>query len=118
MAGRVHDHPELELAAPVSLSICCFRFIPSGLPSGAEADVYVSQLNNRLMTTIQHDGRSFCSNALLEGKWALRACIVNYRTESEDVDELLTAAVELGRRIDREIRPPALRPPGWEEPPG
>jgi hypothetical protein len=63
------------------------------------------------MTAVQRDGRAFCSNALLEGRWALRACIVNYRTESEDVDELLAAAVELGRRMDREIRPPSLRPP-------
>jgi glutamate/tyrosine decarboxylase-like PLP-dependent enzyme len=118
MGARVQSHPELELAVPVALSICCFRFVPSGLPTGAESDAYVSGLNNRLMTTIQHDGRAFCSNALLDGRWALRACIVNYRTESEDVDELLAAAVELGRRIDREIRPPSLRPTGWEKTPG
>lgn len=118
MAARVEDHPELEMAAPVQLSICCFRFVPADLPRGAEADEYVSRLNDRLMTTIQHDGRAFCSNALLDGRWALRACIVNYRTEAEDVDELLEAAVELGRRLDREIRPPSFRPRGWEAPTG
>jgi glutamate/tyrosine decarboxylase-like PLP-dependent enzyme len=111
MAARVESHPELELAAPVTLSICCFRFVPSDLPPGPDVDEYVSRLNSRLMTAVQRDGRAFCSNALLEGRWALRSCIVNYRTESEDVDELLAAAVELGRRMDREIRPPSLRPP-------
>jgi hypothetical protein len=78
----------------------------------------VSRLNNRLMTAIQHDGRAFCSNALLEGRWALRACIVNYRTESQDVDALLAAAVELGWRIDQQVRPPSLRPAGSSQPAG
>ena len=70
---------------------------------------YVSELNERLMTEIQLDGRAFCSNAMLDGRWALRACIVNYRTEAPDVDVLLDLAVELGRRLDGELRPAALR---------
>jgi glutamate/tyrosine decarboxylase-like PLP-dependent enzyme len=116
MGARVGEHPDLELAAPVGLSICCFRFVPSDLPPGPESDEYVSRLNNRLMTTIQHDGRAFCSNALLEGRWALRACIVNYRTESEDVDALLGVAVDLGWHIDQEMRPAWLRPAGSGQP--
>jgi aromatic-L-amino-acid/L-tryptophan decarboxylase len=118
LGARVQDHPDLELAAPVGLSICCFRFVPADLPPGPEAAEYVSRLNNRLMTAIQHDGRAFCSNALLEGRWALRACIVNYRTESQDVDALLAAAVELGWRIDQQVRPPSLRPAGSSQPAG
>src|SRR5439155_21027369 len=99
MGERVEHHPELELAAPVGLSICCFRYVPPGLVPGPESDAYISRLNERVMTEIQLDGRAFCSNALLDGVWALRACIVNFRTEAEDVDALLDLTVELGRRV-------------------
>ncbi len=105
MGAMVEEHPELELASPVGLSICCFRYVPPGLAVGPDRDAYVSELNERLMTEIQRDGRAFCSNALLDGRWALRACIVNYRTEADDVDATLEVAVELGRRLDAELRP-------------
>jgi glutamate/tyrosine decarboxylase-like PLP-dependent enzyme len=104
MGARVEEHPELELAAPVGLSICCFRYVPEGLPEGPERNAYVSELNDHLMSHLQADGRAFCSNAYLDGTWALRACIVNYRTEAADVDALLDVAVELGRDLDRELR--------------
>jgi glutamate/tyrosine decarboxylase-like PLP-dependent enzyme len=109
MGDRVETHPELELAAPVGLSICCFRYVPPSLPAGVDDKEYVSTLNERLMTKIQLDGRAFCSNAFLDGAWALRACIVNFRTEADDVDALLDLAVELGRRLDAELRPQAPR---------
>jgi glutamate/tyrosine decarboxylase-like PLP-dependent enzyme len=109
MGTLVERHAELELAAPVGLSICCFRFVPTGLPAGPERDAYVSALNDRLMTEIQRDGRAFCSNAMLDGRWALRACIVNFRTEAQDVEATLDVAVELGRRLDAELRPASLR---------
>jgi len=108
MGARVSAHPELELAAPVGLSICCFRYVPPGLPETEGRDDYVSRLNERLMGRIQLDGRAYCSNAFLDGRWALRACIVNYRTEAPDVDALLDGAVELGRRLDAEMRPESL----------
>jgi hypothetical protein len=48
------------------------------------------------------DGRAFCSNAVLGGRYWLRACIVNFRTEAEDADALLEAIVDIGRRLHRE----------------
>jgi glutamate/tyrosine decarboxylase-like PLP-dependent enzyme len=97
--------PELEATAPVTLSIACFRYVPPDLdPADAGVPAYLDQLNERLMSAIQADGRSFCSNAVLGGRYCLRACIVNFRTEAVDVDRLLDVAVELGRTIDRELR--------------
>src|SRR5204863_5856221 len=71
MGAKVEAHPELELAAPVGLSICCFRYVPRDLPAGVDRDDYLSRLNERLMGRIQADGRAFVSNALLDGRWAL-----------------------------------------------
>ena len=67
------------------------------------------ELNNRLMTAIQLDGRVYCSNAVLDGRFCLRSCIVNYRTEADDMDALLDVASELGAKLDAELRPEALR---------
>jgi aromatic-L-amino-acid decarboxylase len=110
MGARVAERADLELAVPVSLSICCFRYVPVDLPAGGSRDEYLNELNERLMTEIQLDGRAFCSNAILNGRFVLRACIVNFRTEAEDCDALLELAIELGARLDAELRPESQRP--------
>jgi aromatic-L-amino-acid decarboxylase len=102
MGERVKERPELELMAPVGLSICCFRYVPPGLPAGPDREEYLDRLNERLMTEIQLDGRAFCSNAVPHGHFALRACIVNFRTEAADCDRLLDVAAEIGARLHRD----------------
>jgi aromatic-L-amino-acid decarboxylase len=110
MAARVEERPEFELSAPVVLSICCFRYVPPDLPAYAPGrEEYLDELNERIMTDIHLDGRAYCSNAILDGRFVLRACIVNFRTEAEDVDATLDVAAELGERLDAELRPAALR---------
>jgi aromatic-L-amino-acid/L-tryptophan decarboxylase len=104
MAARVEVRPEFELCAPPCLSICCFRYVPEGLADSPDSEEYLNLLNQRLMTEIQLDGRAFCSNAVLEGRFVLRACIVNFRTEADDVDALLDVAAELGAKLDAELR--------------
>lgn len=96
----VEERPEFELATPVSLSICCFRYRPEGVTD----EEYLNSLNERIMHEIQRDGRVYCSNAVLEGRFVLRACIVNFRTEAEHVEELLDVAAELGAQLDSELR--------------
>jgi glutamate/tyrosine decarboxylase-like PLP-dependent enzyme len=115
LGARVEEEPEFELMAPVGLSITCFRYVPPDLSAPdprhlrPECDAYLDELNNRLMTEIQLDGRVYCSNAVLDGRFCLRSCIVNYRTEAEDVDALLEVASELGAKLDGELRPEGLR---------
>jgi aromatic-L-amino-acid decarboxylase len=109
LGARVEERPDFELAIPVGLSICCFRYVPPGLPRGEGREAYLSVLNERLMTDAQQDGRTFFSNAVLGGRFVLRACIVNFRTEAEDLDATLDVAAEIGARLDAELRPAGLR---------
>jgi aromatic-L-amino-acid/L-tryptophan decarboxylase len=104
MGARVTERADFELMTPVRLSICCFRYMPENLPNAPGRDAYLDRINERLMTEIQLDGRAFCSNAVLHGRFALRICIVNFRTEASDLDALLDVAAELGARIDDEMR--------------
>jgi aromatic-L-amino-acid/L-tryptophan decarboxylase len=92
----VDDHPDFELMAPVSLSICCFRYAPAAL--GGDED-RLDRLNERLMMAVMSDGRVYCSNAVLNGRFCLRACIVNFRTEAEHLELLLEVAAEHGARL-------------------
>ena len=82
--------------APVGLSVCCFRYAPATVQDDEEA---LDRLNERLMTAIQADGRTYCSNAVIGGRFCLRACVVNFRTEADDMETLLAVASEHGARL-------------------
>lgn len=90
----VVEHPDFELMTPVNLSICCFRYAPERLRGNEEA---LDRLNEHIMVASQADGRVFISNAVANGRFCLRACIVNFRTEAEHLERLLAVAEELGR---------------------
>jgi aromatic-L-amino-acid/L-tryptophan decarboxylase len=113
----VDERDEFELAAPVGLSICCFRYVPHDLPDSDHREEYLNRLNERLLTEIQLDGRAYCSNAVLRGRFVLRACIVNFRTEAPDVERLLEVAAERGAEIDRTLRGSGQTPALVEVPP-
>ena len=92
----VEEREEWELMCPPRLSICCFRHRPRGW-TGSEEEL--DRHNERLMTAIHADGRVYCSNAVIDGRFGLRACIVNFRTEAQDVERLLDVAEELARGL-------------------
>jgi len=94
LAARVEEHPDFELLA-TGLSICCFRYRPAGLDDEEE----LNRLNESLLTELQMDGRVFPSNAIVDGRFCLRTCIVNFRTEAEDLDRVLEVAAELGSML-------------------
>jgi aromatic-L-amino-acid decarboxylase len=106
LAELVQEHDELQLMAPVELSICCFRYVPRDL-RGAVEDEYLDRLNERLMAAVQADGRVYFSNAVLRDRFVLRCCFVNFRTEAEHVEAAVAVATELGARLDAEMRPTA-----------
>lgn len=97
---RASAHDELEtVGPPPELSIACFRYVPRALRGDREAEQYVNALNERLMAELQLGGRVFPSNAVIDGRFAIRACIVNFRTEVPDIDALVDEAVAHGRRL-------------------
>jgi len=83
----VSEADDFELLAPVELSICCFRYRPAHVSSDAELD----RLNERIMELVQKGGRAYVSNATVNGHFALRACITNFRTTKSDIDETIAA---------------------------
>ena len=87
------------MGQPPQLSIACFRYVPRELRGDPAAEPYLNALNERLMAELQLGGRVFPSNAVIDGRFAIRACIVNFRTEVADVDALVELSVANGRRL-------------------
>jgi aromatic-L-amino-acid/L-tryptophan decarboxylase len=98
----VEQHPEFEPLTQ-SLSITTFRYVParfSTVPRTPEVEEYVDRLNQELLARIEQSGKAFLSNAVVDGRFALRACIVNFRTSRQNVDALLPLVAQLGREAD------------------
>ena len=104
--------PEIETFTS-DLSIATFRFVPERL-RGAETEngEYLDRLNTELLTRLQNGGEAYVSNAVLGGRFVLRACIVNFRTRAADVDSLPGIVVRIGRETDRELREKPADAPG------
>ena len=89
-----------------SLSIATFRYVPHDLKEGGkDAEAYLNELNREILTRIEGSGEAFVSNAVIDGKFALRACIVNFRTTASHIEALPRLVVRLGSAADAELRP-------------
>jgi len=95
---RAAEHPELE-AVTHNLSITTFRYVPPAIDRRASDQHALNDLNERILTALQRSGRAYVSNAVVDGRYVLRACIVNFRTASEDLQLLLDAVLEIGRSL-------------------
>ena len=90
-------HDELE-ALTCSLSIATFRYVPR---DGARGDEELDALNSAILAKVQKEGAVYLSNAIVGGRFALRASIVNFRTTSADIGALIDATVAAGRALSR-----------------
>jgi glutamate/tyrosine decarboxylase-like PLP-dependent enzyme len=90
--ARVAAEPRLEPLGS-ELSITCFRYVPEGWSDG-EA---LNGLNRRILETLNAEGRVYMSPTTLDGRYSLRAAIVNFRTAAPDVDFLVDEVLRLGR---------------------
>jgi aromatic-L-amino-acid decarboxylase len=98
LAQIIEESDDFELVAPAPLSIVCFRLLQrGGNPVGGLPET--DDFNTRLMVEVQRDGDSYLSNATINGRFALRACIVNYRTTDADVERLLSTIRRVAQRL-------------------
>jgi aromatic-L-amino-acid decarboxylase len=106
VAAAIHAaaaaHPELE-AATLALSIATFRYVPPGLDlEGEPREAYLNELNQDVLNRLQAGGEAFISNAVVEGRYLLRACVVNFRSTLRDAQALAEIVVRVGRRAHAE----------------
>jgi glutamate/tyrosine decarboxylase-like PLP-dependent enzyme len=87
LESMVQASDDFEMVAPVELSIFCFRHVPTQLRN--QSTQQIDAFNERLLVALQQDGSSYVSNTMLGGRFALRGCVLNYRTTLRDMEILL-----------------------------
>jgi aromatic-L-amino-acid decarboxylase len=99
------QHPELE-AMTHHLSITTLRYVPQELRADADlkaTEDYLNHLNQRLLAAVEKSGEAFISNAVIDGKYALRFCIVNFRASAGDIEAMPQLIARLGRQVHSEL---------------
>jgi aromatic-L-amino-acid decarboxylase len=94
LADLVKKYPDLELMAPVSMSITCFRMVKSGY-----SENQLRNLNREILLRLQEEGIASPSSTILNGKYTLRVANVNQRTRMEDMDLLVSKVLRIGAEI-------------------
>jgi len=82
----IEREPALELLAPVALNIVCFRYRIE----------HADDVNRDIAADLQESGIAAPSTTTVNGCLAIRAAIVNHRTDRSDLDALIQAAIVFG----------------------
>jgi aromatic-L-amino-acid decarboxylase len=117
-AQWVGDSPDFEVTAPAPFSVVCFRARPATLaaqPAGTnatrrkEVEAYLDDLNQKLLDAVNATGEAYLSHTKLDGRLTLRLAVGNLRTTQRHVRRAWELLQENAQRLDRQLRPPALR---------
>jgi glutamate/tyrosine decarboxylase-like PLP-dependent enzyme len=100
---RLTDHlkavldaqPDFEMHS-CNMSIATFQYLPGEDMTKEEIDAY----NRKLLKAIQRSGKLFLSNAIVNDRFVLRTCIVNFRTDVEDIEAIPQIIREITKSID------------------
>jgi aromatic-L-amino-acid decarboxylase len=83
------------------LSITTFRYAPEQTPEGvADREAWLDEINTALLERLKASGELFVSNAVVGGRFALRACVVNFRTTFDDVEAIPDIVLRHARKLD------------------
>ena len=114
MAERVRASEDFELMSEPVLGICCFRHVPARArreleaaagddeEGRARAETRLDEANARVMHAVQRGGEAYLSNAVLRGRFALRASVTNFRTTRRDIDHTLEVVRRAASEIEEE----------------
>ncbi len=82
---RIRNSRELELLSPATLGVVCFR----RRPAGVEEEGTLERLNVELDRRLLESGEGTISSTRVDGRYALRICVLNHRSGPEDVERIL-----------------------------
>ena len=92
--------PELELSAPVTLNVVCFRYVAHDV-----GDAELDELNKNIVVELQERGVAVLSGTVIKGKYVLRAANTNHRSRREDFDILVRDVMRIGKELTADRQP-------------
>ena len=93
LGERILRTPELELLAPITLNVVCFRYAPAIDEAARDA------LNAAIAIDLQERGIAVPSTTRVDGRLALRLNVMNHRTTGADLDATLDAILTTGAAL-------------------
>ncbi len=94
LTRAIQADPRLELMAPTTINIVCFRFRGRG---GTETEL--KALNTEIMLRMQESGIAAPTDTTLRGRHSLRAAINSHRVRADDLDLLVAETIRLGEAL-------------------
>jgi aromatic-L-amino-acid/L-tryptophan decarboxylase len=82
--ARIEASTELELLTPAKLGVVCFRRRPEGMDEDR-----LERLNQQLAERLAASGQGLVSSTRLRGRFALRMCVLNHTSRTQDVERVL-----------------------------
>jgi hypothetical protein len=104
----IESSPVLELRAPPSLGIVCFR----RRFDDTDDELEIEQRNASLAAAVEASGVGLVSSTRLHGRYALRLCVLNHTTRREHVDAVLELISTAGYEHRPHLPPLRERHPG------
>jgi glutamate/tyrosine decarboxylase-like PLP-dependent enzyme len=92
LEARILAEPKLELLSRTELNIVCFRYRAT------------DAINAAIVGDLQESGIAAPSTTTIGGKLAIRAALVNHRTEMRDLTAMLKAVLEFGQKREQKLR--------------
>lgn len=90
---RFLAEPGFECLSVPDLSVITFRYRPQG------GDI--ESFNRRLLESIVKSGKLFLSSTLLNGAFAIRVCILSFRTHQAEVEEAFEIIKAAARELEK-----------------
>jgi len=94
LANLIKKEEEMEITAPVASNIVCFRYKPQGL-----SEEELEKTNRLIHEALCHINFMIVSDTTIKGKYMLRACNVNHRTQKEDLEFLVKETKRTGMNL-------------------
>ncbi|MEP6909590.1 MAG: aminotransferase class V-fold PLP-dependent enzyme [Actinomycetota bacterium] len=97
----VEQSPDLELLAPPSLGVVCFRRRFGGFHDEEALDT----LNGQLVSALEASGLGLVSSTRLHGRYAIRMCVMSHTTGPADVERVVSflESAEVSRELTSPI---------------
>jgi glutamate/tyrosine decarboxylase-like PLP-dependent enzyme len=94
LAELVDAASELELVAPVTLNVVCFRYFRPDLD-----DNVLDELNKEILIELQEQGVAAPSGTIIRNKFVLHVANTNHRSCREDFDVLIREVIRIGKSL-------------------
>jgi aromatic-L-amino-acid decarboxylase len=95
LGSLIEETPDLRLMAPIELSAVCFRYVRD-----VHTENNLNRLNSEILRRIVERGNVYLSNATLQSRFCLRACVMNHRTTNSDIDRVVAKVLAVAKEVD------------------